>query len=105
MVLDKVFFTVFWGFQSFGAFFDSSILGKESTCNAGDPSAIPGLRRSPGEGNGNPFQYSCLGNPIDREAWWATVHEVPKSLTGLSTHSQHEFNSPGEVVNNADCCR
>ena len=58
-----------------------------------------------GEGNGNPLQYSCLGNPIDREAWRATVHEVPKSLTGLSTHSQHEFNSPEEVVNNADCCR
>ena len=61
--------------------------------------------KSPGVGNGNPLQYSCLGNPIDREAWRATVHEVPKSLTGLSTHSQHEFNSPEEVVNNADCCR
>ena len=38
--------------------------------------AIPGPGRSPGEGNGNPFQYSCLGNPIDREAWWATVYGV-----------------------------
>ena len=54
-------------------------VGKESACNAGDPGLIPGLGRSPGEGNGNPFQYSCLGNPIDRGAWRATVHGVTKS--------------------------
>ena len=48
--------------------------GKESACNAGDPGLIPGSRRSPGEGNGNPLQYSCLGNPMDREAWWTSVH-------------------------------
>ena len=53
--------------------------GKESACNAGDPGSIPGLGRSPGEGNGNPLQYSCLGNPMDRGAWQATVHGVPKS--------------------------
>ena len=47
---------------------------KESTCNAGDTSSIPGSGRSPGEGNGNPLQYSCLGNPIDRRAWQVTVH-------------------------------
>ena len=46
--------------------------GKESPCNAGDPGSNPGLRRSPGKGNGNPLQYSCLENPIDRGAWWAT---------------------------------
>ena len=44
-------------------------------------SSVPGLGRSPGEGNGNPLQYSCLENPIDRGAWWATVHEVTKSQT------------------------
>ena len=43
--------------------------GKESACNAGDPAAIPGLGRSPGEQNGNPLQYSCLGNPMDKGAW------------------------------------
>ena len=43
--------------------------GKDSACNAGDPGWIPGLGRSPGEGNGNPLQYSCLGNPMDRRAW------------------------------------
>ena len=57
---------------------------KESACNAGDPGSIPGLGGSPGEGNGNPLQYSCLENSVDRGAWWATVHGVEKSLTGLS---------------------
>ena len=50
--------------------------GKESACNAGDLGSIPGLGRSPGEKNGDPFQYSCLENPIDRGAWRATVHRV-----------------------------
>ena len=47
--------------------------GKESACNAGNLCSIPGLRRSPGEGNGNPLQYSCLQNSMARGAWWATV--------------------------------
>ena len=47
--------------------------GKESACNVGDPGLIPGSGRSPGEGNGYPLQYSCLENPMDRGAWWATV--------------------------------
>ena len=47
---------------------------KASACNVGDLGLIPGLGRSPGEGNGNPFQYSCLENPMDGGAWWATVH-------------------------------
>ena len=55
--------------------------GKESACNAGDLASIPGLRKFPGEGNGNPLQYSCLENPMDRGAWWATVHGVPMSQT------------------------
>ena len=54
------------------------------TYNAGDLASIPGLGRSPGEGNGNPLQYSCLGNPMDRGAWRATVHGVTKSWTHLS---------------------
>ena len=57
--------------------------GKESACNEGDPSSIPGLRRSPGEGNGYPLQYSCLENPMDRGAWWAIVHRVAKSRMRL----------------------
>ena len=52
--------------------------------NAGDVGSILDPRRSPGEGNGNPFQYSCLGNPMDRGAWQATVREVAKSRTRLS---------------------
>jgi len=57
---------------------------KVSTCNAGDLGLIPGLGRSPGEGNGNPLQYSCLENPMYGGAWWATVHGVIKSWTRLS---------------------
>ena len=62
---------------------------KASTFNAGDLGSIPGLGRSPGEGNGNPLQYSCLENPMDGGAWWAIVHGVAKSQTRLSdfTHS------------------
>ena len=52
---------------------------KASACNVGDLGSIPGSGRSSGEGNGNPLQYSCLGNPMDREAWQAIVHGVPKS--------------------------
>ena len=52
---------------------------KNLPANAGDPDLIPELGRSPGEGNGNPLQYSCLGNPIDRGAWWAAVHGVAES--------------------------
>ena len=54
---------------------------EESTCNAGNLGSIPGLGRSPGGGNGNPFQYSCLENPMDRGAWWATVHVLTQSWT------------------------
>ena len=55
--------------------------GKVSACNAGDPGSIPGLGRSPGEGNGNPLQYSCLENPTDEGASRATVHVFTKSQT------------------------
>ena len=58
--------------------------GKESACHAGDQGSIPGLGSSSGEGNGNPLQYSCLENSMDREAWWATVRGVTKSRTQLS---------------------
>ena len=54
--------------------------GKESTCQTGDKSSVPGLGRSPGEGNGN-LLHSCLGNPKDRGAWWSTVPGVAKSQT------------------------
>ena len=57
---------------------------KASAYNVGDPGSIPGSGRSPGEGNGNPLQYSCLENPMDGGAWWAAVHGVTKSWTQLS---------------------
>ena len=58
--------------------FPSYSVVKNPLDNAGDMGSIPGLGRFPGEGNGNPLQYSCLGNPMDRGAWWATVHGVTK---------------------------
>ena len=64
--------------------FPCSSVGKGSACSAGDPGSIPGLGRSPGGGNGNPLQYPCLENLMDREAWWAAVHRVAKSWTRLS---------------------
>ena len=71
--------------------------GKESTCNAGDTSLIPGLGKSPGEGNDHSFQYSCLENHMDRGAWQATVHGVVKESDmterpTLSLSTQQETN-------------
>ena len=60
--------------------FPGGSMVKNLPANAGDTGSIPGLGRSPGEGNGNLFQYSCLGNPMDRGAWQATVHGVTKEL-------------------------
>ena len=64
--------------------FPGSLAGKESSCNAGDPSSISELGRSPGEGNGYPLQYSGLENSMDRGAWQATAHGVAKNQTRLS---------------------
>ena len=65
-------------------------MGKESACNAGVVGLIPGSGRSPGgRGHGNPLQYSCLENPMDRGVWWAIVHGVTKSWTQLKLRSRH----------------
>ena len=65
--------------------FPRSSVSTESTCNGGDQGSIPGSRRSSGEGNGNPLQYSCLENPVDREAWRATAHGVKRIGHNLAT--------------------
>ena len=65
----------------FDCSFPDGLDGKESAYNSGDPSLISGLGRFPGEENGNPLQYCCLENPMDRVAWQATVHGVAKSRT------------------------
>ena len=64
--------------------------GKETTYNAGDAGSIPGSGRCPGEGNGYPLQYSCLGNPKDRGAWWAIVHGSTKSWIRVSNSTRKE---------------
>ena len=63
--------------------------GKKSADNAGDPDSIPGSGRAPGEGNGNPLQYSSLKNSMDRGTWWATVYGVTKSQTRLTDFQKH----------------
>ena len=63
---------------------------KNPPANAGDEGSIPGSGRSPGEGNGNPLQYSCLENPMDRGAGWAIIHGVAKSQTRLSAHTYRD---------------
>ena len=77
---------MYWGFPG-------GSNGEESACNVRDLGSIPGLGRSPGEGNGNPLQYSCLENLVDRGAWWATVHGVAKTDTTewltLSLYTEH----------------
>ena len=82
-----------WCSNSFG--FPGGSVEKNPPTNAGDTedmALIPGWGRSPGEGNGNLIQYSCLRNPMDRGTWWATVHEVAKSLRKLSMHAQFFWN-------------
>ena len=83
--------SLFWGAGGCPCFGGRASMGfpgcsddKESACFSGDLGLIPGLGRSPREGNGNPFQHCCLGNPMDRGAWRATVHGVTKSRTWLS---------------------
>ena len=63
--------------------FPGGAVGKQSSCNAGDTGSIPRSGWSPGEGHGNPIQDSCLENPMDSRAWWATVHRVAKNGTWL----------------------
>ena len=72
--------------------------GRESACNVGDPGSIPGLGRSPGEGHGNPLQYSCLENPMDRGAWKAEGLRVAQSQTWLKWLSRSSRSTPHRMV-------
>ena len=77
--------------------------GKKSACNAGDIGSIPGSGRSPAEGDGNTLQYSCLENPMDREAWRVTVHSVTESQTRLQQFSSRSSIVKRQVVVNPFC--
>ena len=72
------------------AMYPSSV-GKESACNTGDPGAIPWSGRSPGEGNGNPLQYSCSENPMDRGTWQVAVHGVLRVGHNLATEPYYTY--------------
>ena len=74
---------------------------QKTTCNAGDMGSIPGLGRFPGEGNGNPLQYSCLENPVDRGAWWATVHGLTTVGHDLVTKPHYGF--PQDIKCSSPC--
>ena len=82
--------------------FPCSSVGKESACNAGHLGSIPGLGRSPEEGNGNPLQYSCLETPMDREAWRATVYGVARAGRDWVTTHTHRgwsvFSAKGLII-------
>ena len=71
--------------------FPGGSVSKESACNSGDQAPIPGSGRSPGEGNGNPLQYSCLENPMDKGAWQAIVHRVTRVGHDLVIKSPRDF--------------
>ena len=68
--------------------FPGGSIGKESTCRAGDLGSTPGSGRTPGERPGNPLQYSCLNNPMDRGTWWTTVHGVTSIGHDLATRDR-----------------
>ena len=76
--------TILFIFPEQGNLFPGGSEGQESACNAGDLGSTPRSGRSPGEGNGNPLQYSCLEYPMDRVAWQTTAHGITKSQTRLS---------------------
>ena len=78
-------------FKKFRYSFSGGSDDKEFACNAGDLGSIPGLGRSPGGGHGNPFQYSCLENPMDRGAWWATIHGAAQNWMLLKQPSMHSI--------------
>ena len=77
-------------------------VSKESTCNAGSVSSIPGLRRSSGEGHGNPLQYYCLENSMDRGTWKATVHGITNSQTWLSDSHTHTHTHTHTIFHHLD---
>ena len=91
------FFTI-WALVQWIKGFPGGSEVKTSACNAGDLGLIPGLGRSPGERNGNPLQYSCLENPMDGGAWWATVHRVAKSRTRLSDFTFNGSNALDQIL-------
>ena len=98
-----------WALQPRDWGFPYSSISKESVYNAGDPGSTPGLGRSPGGGNSNPLQYSCLENPTDRGAWQATVHGVIRVRHTLWLNHHHPgielfLASPPLQVGSPGCC-
>ena len=104
---DSAHFMLMWAFslEYFKALdFPGGSEGKASVCNAGDLGSSPGLGRSPGEGNGNPLQYYCLENPMDRGAWQAAVYGVTKSWTRLSEFTLLHWREAGRANGEWGAC-
>ena len=91
--------TYHWDFPGSSMGLPSGSDSKACICNAGDPSSVPRSGRSPGEGHGNPLQYFCLGNPMNRGAWSAMVHGIKKSHTWWATNTQNDL-SPTDFKRN-----
>ena len=91
-------FKTYWGKEKILRSFPGGSAGKESACNVGDPGLVPGLERSTGKGTGNPLQYSCLENPMDRGAWQTAVHGVTKSWTRLNDFTSLRSKKKVEVI-------
>ena len=81
----------------FISYFPGSSVGKDFACSAGDLGSSPGSERSPGEENGYPLQYSCLGNSTDRGAWWAIAHGVAKELDVTTNTTSHTIQMKSRV--------
>ena len=77
--------------------------GKEYAHNSGDLGSVPVSGRSPGEGNGNPLQYSCLETSMDRGAWWATIHRVTKSWTGVILTQSCDLRDLSSLTRDGTC--
>ena len=98
ILTDTCYLLSFWWQPLWHVSFPDGSNSKEFACHAGDPGSVPGLGKFPEKGHGNPLQYSCLENPMDRGAWRAIVHGVTQSQTQLSDQHFFTFTTPPSIL-------